>query len=240
MRFPRYDGALPQAVLLNTSGGLTDGDELETEVEWRKDTGAVITTQAAERIYRSRRGDACIKTELVVGDDATALWMPQETILFDGARLRRNTSARLCASSRLLAVESLVFGRQAMGEVVRAGSIDDSWRLVIDDKLAFADCLRIGDEDSPFDTVLASTTGANGGVAMATMIYVAEDCDRYVGALRSAIAQSSIVGGVSNLGPLLHARVLASSAHALLNSVATLFTVLGEALHATLPRVWQI
>ncbi len=240
VRFPRHDGARPQAVLLNTSGGLTDGDELVTEIEWGIGTGAVITSQAAERIYRSRGGDACIRTELVVARDATALWVPQETILFDGARLQRKTLAKLTGSSRLLAIESLVFGRTAMGEVVRTGSIDDGWRVQIDGKLEFADRLRINSDNAPFDVVLSSSAGANGHVAMATIVFVDRDCGRHVPALRSAMSQCRIVGGVSNLGPLLHLRLLAATGHALRDGLVSVFDVLVRELDETLPRVWQI
>ena len=73
MRFPRHDGAHLEAVALNTAGGLTDGAELVTSVEWRKHTRAVVTSQAAERIYRSRDGNARIETTLTVDKDQQSL-----------------------------------------------------------------------------------------------------------------------------------------------------------------------
>jgi len=240
VRFPRHDGAHLQAVLLNTAGGLTDGDELVTSIEWREHTRAVVTSQAAERIYRSRGADARIETTLTVGDQATALWLPQETILFDGARLDRSTSVGLGESSRLIAIESLVFGRHAMRETVRAGSITDAWRIELGDKLIFADRLRISDDDAPLDSTLAELACANGHAAMATMIYAASDCEDYVDGVRSAIAEKRIVGGVSCLGPLVNVRLLAASGRALRENIVTVFAVLTANTPQTLPRVWQI
>ncbi len=240
VRFPRHDGAHLQAVLLNTAGGLTDGDELVTSVEWREHTRAVVTSQAAERIYRSRGGDARIETALTVGKEATALWLPQETILFDGARLDRSTSISLCESSRLIVIESLVFGRHAMRETVRAGSITEAWRIELDGKLVFADRLRISDDDAPLDSTLSDIACANGHAALATMIYAASDCGDYVDGVRSAIAGQRIAGGVSCLGPLLNIRLLAPSGQALREGIVTLFAALTGDTPQTLPRVWQI
>ena len=227
-------------MLLNTAGGLTDGDEIFTSVEWRTRAHAVVTSQAAERIYRSRGGDARIETALSVGEAATALWLPQETILFDGARLQRNTSVALRGSSSFLAVESLVFGRRAMRETVRAGSIVDDWRIELDGKLVFADRLRISDENAPLDSALAETACANGHAAIATMIYAASHCHRHVDALRSAIAKKRIAGGISCLGPLLNIRLLAPTGQALREAIVSLFTTLTDDGPDTLPRVWQI
>ena len=226
--------------MLNTAGGLTDGDEIITSVEWRTRAHAVVTSQAAERIYRSRGGSARIETALSVGNGATALWLPQETILFDGARLERSTLVNLCESSRLLAVESLVFGRQAMRETVRAGSISDGWRIELDGKPIFLDRFRLSDEDAPLDSALAELASANGHAAMATMIYAAPDCEHYVDALRSAIGRKHLTGGVSHLGPLLNIRLLATSGQALRKGIGTLFAVLTGGRSEALPRVWQI
>ena len=80
-----------KAVLINTAGGLTGGDAVKINVDWHAETSAIVTTQACERIYKSTGTDACITSRLTVAERATAHWLPQETILFQGARLgRRN------------------------------------------------------------------------------------------------------------------------------------------------------
>ena len=101
-----------EAVLLNTSGGLTDGDTLSNEISWRAGTRATVTTQAAERIYRAATPDvARVATRIRIEDDCLACWLPQETIVFDGARLARTLEIDMQSSSRLVALESIVFGR---------------------------------------------------------------------------------------------------------------------------------
>lgn len=141
----RFPSAEPQqsteAILINTSGGLTDGDALSCHAAWNANTAALITTQAAERIYRSRGAQTTVLTQLNVGECANACWLPQETILFDGGRMDRNINIDMSPGARLFAAESVVFGRTAMGEVARSGRICDRWRVRIDGKLVFADGL---------------------------------------------------------------------------------------------------
>src|SRR4051812_17746226 len=106
----------PQAVLVTTTGGLTGGDRLRIDVAVDAGAAATVTTQAAEKLYRSIDGDAEIDISISVQRGGWAEWLMQETILFDGARLRRRTELDVATGARLLAVESLVFGRSAMGE----------------------------------------------------------------------------------------------------------------------------
>ena len=86
---PRTHGAAPEIVFLNTAGGVTGGDrfDLHLSVEGGAATG---TTQTAERAYRSADGPAKLAVTLSV-KDAVLAWLPQETILYDGAALARDT-----------------------------------------------------------------------------------------------------------------------------------------------------
>ncbi len=92
-RFPKpAAGAPPEAVLLNTAGGLTGGDRMDLEVTLGAGAEATLTTAAAEKIYRARDGEASeIGVQLALGAGARLAWLPQATILFDGSRLDRRT-----------------------------------------------------------------------------------------------------------------------------------------------------
>ncbi len=127
--FPDVDPAEPlQAVLLTTTGGLTGGDRTSVEFAVAARARATLTTQAAEKLYRALPGSAPVycSVSLVAGENAWAEWLAQETILFNGAALRRSFSADLAPGSRMLAVEGFVFGRQAMGEELSVGMLHDS------------------------------------------------------------------------------------------------------------------
>jgi urease accessory protein len=246
-RFPGPNARpIPEAVLINTSGGLTDGDELSTAVDWQAGTAALITTQAAESIYKSRASAAIVRTKMTVGEGATACWLPRETILFDGGRLDRATDVELSSGSRLLAAEVVVFGRTAMGEALRSGGLSERWRIRLNGRLIFADTVQI-DDTSHGDpaTRLARPCIADGAACMATLVYVGEDCHRYLDAVRHALHGSDVTAGASDLGPLIVARLLAKNGQGARAAVARVFESLrarddaAETGHPfALPRVW--
>ena len=249
-RLPRPEpGAAREAVLVNTAGGLTDGDRLTTEVTWSAASTAMVSSQAAERIYRCRAGAARVSATLRADDDALAIWLPQETILFDGGRLLRRTEVDLSPRARMLACESLVFGRHAMGESVRAGAVCDAWRVRCGGRLVFADTLRL---DGDIAENLQRPAVAAGAGALASVIYAGQRGDRLVDALRRACgagdgaragSRGSSWVSCSDLNPVVLVRILAADGQALRRR---LVAVLSRAIEwiaegsprLRLPRVW--
>ena len=245
-RLPRPEpGAACEAVLVNTAGGLTDGDRLTTDVTWSAASTAMVSSQAAERIYRCRAGAARVSATLRADDDALAIWLPQETILFDDGRLRRRTEVDLSPRARMLACESLVFGRHAMGESVRAGAVFDAWRVRCGGRLVFADTLRL---DGDIAENLQRPAVAAGARAWASVIYAGQRGDGLVDALRRACgtgdgARGSSCVSCSDLNPVVLVRILAADGQALRRR---LVAVLSRAIEwiaegsprLRLPRVW--
>ena len=198
------------AVLINTSGGLTDGDELTQEFTWGDKTTARITAQAAERIYRSRLENAHIHTTLTIGELAHAQWLPQETILFNGGRLHRTNKIDMKKGSSLIATESLVFGRTAMDEEVVEGSIFESWRIRHDGALVFADGFHLHGD---IKEQLARPAIANGAKAIATLLYVGEnaaDFEKPMKEMCKTLSNEQSKASCSLLPKLLITRVLGS------------------------------
>jgi urease accessory protein len=141
--FPRpAEGAAFEGVVVTTSGGIVGGDRIAVDITAEDGSTATITTQAAEKIYRSAGPESHITVQITVGENATLEWMPQGTILFDGARLRRMTSINAMPGSRLLCGECIVFGRRARGEKFTTGFLHDGWRLTENDRLIWADALH--------------------------------------------------------------------------------------------------
>src|SRR3954447_23354805 len=98
-------GDLALGTLVTTSGGLVGGDRLDNALSVGPDAAAMVTTQAAEKVYRSNGPDVHVSTGLKVADGAWMEWLPQEAILFDGARLRRATSLDVAGKGRVMAGE---------------------------------------------------------------------------------------------------------------------------------------
>lgn len=195
-------GAWPEAVSLTTSGGLTGGDRVRVELEIDPGARATITTQAAEKLYRVLPGepDILLETRITIGAGGSAEWLAQEAIAFDATRLRRSISAELAGDARLLAVESLVLGRLAMGERFARGLIHDEWRVRRDGRLVWADALHVDTAELP---ALDDRFRFGGARAVATLLYAGPDAARYLDLARSLLPTSA---GATSFDGLLIAR----------------------------------
>ncbi|MEM7426361.1 MAG: urease accessory protein UreD [Pseudomonadota bacterium] len=232
VRRPRGE---PEAILINTAGGLTDGDRLDISCVWGEGTAASVATQTCERVYRSRSATASIETRLEVREGARAAWLPQETILFDGGKLARHTRVDLHGNAKLLACEAMILGRPAMGERVASGALSDFWTIRRDGTLIFADRFALNEDLSGQMDFLARGNGAR---AWATILLCALGLKNESEELAPVLADLETPAGVSNLGEVLLIRVLAESGYALRKSVTKILqTVPGS---PALPRVWCI
>ncbi len=232
IRLPRDPHAAGlEAVTINTSGGLTGGDRLAWTAEAEAGARLTLTTQACEKIYRASSGRAEVRVALSAGPGAQIEWLPQETILFDRGALDRQLDVDLAPGARLLAVEAVVLGRTAMGERVRQGALRDSWRVRREGRLLFADELRLEGELERLGANRATLAGAR---AFATVLWVADEAERALPAVRAALGAA---GGASAFDGKLVARVVAHDGLALRRALLPALEVLRG---APLPRVWRI
>lgn len=252
--FPTTEAGEPlQAVLLTTSGGLTGGDRTRVSVAVEPGARATITTQAAEKIYRALpgTGDAVVQVEMRVGDGAWAEWLAQETIVFEGSRLRRLFAADVAATGRLLAVESIVFGRTAMGECFNSGMLHDAWRIRRGGRLVWADALHL-DRASHVDDPLhmdrnikvlrALPFGFGSSVACSTILYAGADAPQQLVEARRLLSDCGLPCGATSLDGIMLVRIMADDASELRAAVMKLIAGIRQAaasLPAQLPRVWH-
>lgn len=237
--FPDVEPGEPlQAVSITTTGGLTGGDRILVELAVAADAAATLTTQAAERLYRALPGDADIRidTRVDIGARGWGEWLAQEAILYDGTRVRRHFEADVAPTGRLLAVESLVFGRTAMGETMRTGRIHDSWQIRRDGRLVWVDALRL---EGDIAARMAAPFGFGDACSSATILYVGADAAVYLDAARTLIGPTR--GGATSFDGLLIVRLLAADAaelrRAVMRIVAGLRALSGFA--AAMPNVWH-
>jgi urease accessory protein len=147
LAFPKIDDAQHREVVaINCSGGIAGGDRLQIEIVAQRGSSVAITTQAAEKVYRALDWPAQITTRLEVHENARLTWLPQETIVFDKARIKRRMDVALCSGAEIAALEWLVLGRVESGERVRSGYVMDSWRVSLDGRLIWADGVLLSDE----------------------------------------------------------------------------------------------
>ncbi len=228
----RFPGPLADdltAVIVNTAGGIAGGDRFSLDVNVGEDARLAVTTAAAEKVYRSLGPDADISVHLTVGANAGLLWLPQETIVFDQARLARAIDVDIADSASLVLVEILVFGRAAMGETLRQGAVFDRWRVRRGGRLVFAESLRL---DGAIAEQLAAPTCAAGGAAVATLL--AMPCDEAkLAAVRECTAWNG-EAAISGWNGLAVGRFVAKDGAPLRHDVVTMLGALG----VSLPRSW--
>ncbi|MPY70250.1 MAG: urease accessory protein UreD [Alphaproteobacteria bacterium] len=241
--FPNVQaGEPPLGVIVTTSGGVVGGDSLTYSIHAGRRTNCTVTTQAAEKIYRSDGAASTIDVRLRAGADAACEWVPQETILFDRARLRRATTVDLGPRARLIAGEMVVFGRAAHGERVLDGLLHDSWRVRRSGRLVWADALAL---DGDIGEIMGHPASFGGAAAVATMIYCGEDAPARVYAVRAALSAvaSGCRAGASCIGDVLVTRLLGADIVAVREAFAGLWARLrSEAMGRAprTPRLWNM
>jgi urease accessory protein len=233
-RFPRPTG-WAEAVMLNSSGGVAAGDALSLGLLVGAGARASFSAQAAERFYRARAADgpATVDARLSVAEGAAAEWLPQESILFDGCALSRRLEVDLAADAWFLGVETLVFGRALMGEVVRTARLRDTIRVRRAGRLVLHDAVRIEGEVAP---LLARRAAGGGAIAMGTLIHVGPDAPGRLDALRGAWAGMP-EAAASAWDGMLVGRVVAPHGAALRAILVAGLAVLRDG--RPLPRVWN-
>jgi len=254
VRFPRqFDTDVPEAVLLNTAGGITGGDRFAVACDVGSGAALTVTSQAAEKVYRSPGGAGRISAALRLHARARLDWLPQETILFDRGRLERRMDVEMAADASLVLCEAVVLGRAAHGETVVGGLFKDTWRIRRDGRLVYADALKLdwrafGARDAHGgDVATIGRPGAKaqalrgeatlaGARAFASLLVVATDSADRLEPARAAFAGVDAVGGASSWDGLLSIRLVAADAGSLRAALLVLLAAVG----VRIPRAWTI
>lgn len=236
IRLPHTHSPALEAVLINTAGGLTGGDHMQWSAEVAAQGRLVLTTQACERIYRSLGGPATVATRLSVGRGAHLDWLPQETILFAASRLDRRIEIDLADGASLTAIEAILLGRDAMGEVALDARLRDNWRIRRNGRLIHAEATRLDGTSAERDglSLLA------GRRALATILHVspsADQCAATLTRLRTLLPRDARIAASAN-GERLVIRALAQTGLALRRLIIPILAELSSA--GSLPRLWQL
>ena len=231
VRCPGPASAELEAIIVNTAGGVAGGDRLKLDISVERGARLVVTTAAAEKVYRTLEPAAAIEVKLCLGAGARLAWLPQETILFDRARLRRAIDIDLAADAQLLLAEAIVFGRSGMGETVKEGFLFDRWRLRRDGRLMHAEAMRL---DGAVSAKLAQGAVAKGGTAVATVL-VAPGEQATADNVRALGDQLRGEVGASAWNGLAVVRLCAADGQTLRHD---LIAVLGALRGMALPRLW--
>lgn len=233
IRMPEsYDGRM-EAVLINTSGGLTGGDRMSWQVDAGAGTNITVTTQACERIYKSAGGHAEVNTRLSVGTNAILHWLPQETILFNEGALKRSLDVDLHDTAEFIGLEAVLLGRKAMGEIVRSGLFRDRWRIRCNGALIHAEDICLSGD---IEALTAKSPVLAGNQAFATILYCGTHAEALLPRIRALLGDA--MAGASHFNGRLIIRLVASEGYELRKILIPVISLLRNGNSA--PKVWNL
>ena len=222
-----------EGVLINSGGGIAGGDKCSYDFDVGPKAQVTFTTQSAEKIYRAQSNAAEIDVALRIGAQASVEWLPQETILFGGARLNRRLDMDLEETSSLTMLESVIYGRMAMGETEVTGAFRDRWRIRRGRRLLFAEDMRL---DGDMTAALDRTAVGDGARANATFLHVAPDAEARLDEIRASLADAPCEWGASAWNGMALVRILSPSPEKMRAAIVAL---LQSFRGRDAPRVWQ-
>ena len=237
LRFPRTAIGC-EAVLVNTGGGMAGGDRAKLDLALEAGAEVLFTTQSAEKVYRSDGGTTMVEAEVALEAGARLEWLPQETILFEGARFARRLSFDLAEDASLLLVEAATFGRIAMGERAVDASLRDSWRVRRGGRLAFAEALRLDRAGATLDRPAVG----RGARAIATILLAGPGAAARLDEIRAALdevrerGEAPLDAGASAFDGLVLGRLASPSPSRLRGALAAVMMALRG---RSAPRVWS-
>jgi urease accessory protein len=231
VRFPGARAMELEAVIVNTAGGMAGGDRYNLDMTVEPKARLLVSTAAAEKVYRTIEPATTIDVKLAIGAGGRLAWLPQETILFDRSRLRRSIEIDLAEDAQLLLVEAVVFGRTGMGEEVDDCSLHDRWRLRRDGRLIHAEGMRL---DGAAAAKLKEAAVGRGGVAIATVLIMPAD-EATAASVRALEENFRGEVGVSAWNGLAVVRFCAADGAALRHDLVAVLSVLRG---GRLPQCW--
>ena len=233
-RFPdRYD-RVSEAHLLNTGGGIAGGDRIAFTARCGEGAHAIVTSVAAERLYRAAHTPSRIAVDLHVAPRASLVWMPQETLLYDGARLVRRIAVDVADDAAVTLIDIVVFGRRGSGETLTSGALDDRWSIRRNGRLVHAEAVQLG---GAIDAVLSRSAVASGAHVIGMLVHVSPDAEEHRDAVRSALTErTGVTAAVSAWGGKLVVRAIGTRSDRLR---ATLGEALARLTNHPQSRVWN-
>jgi urease accessory protein len=227
------EGNVCHVYLLHPPGGIVGGDELSISITADADSHALITTPAAGKFYRSEGLWANQTVNLTAADNAILEWLPQETIIYEGAHLKSTISIDLAPSARFIGWEILSLGRPASGEGFDYGAVDLHWKIHCEQRPLFLERLRLDAQ------AFAARWGLQGISACGT--FFAKPASREcLTAIQAMIAETPY-RGVTLIDDILVCRALDSRTDRLRDFFEQVWACVRPEIaqrHVTIPRIW--
>lgn len=234
--YPEGD-AVCHTLLLHPPGGIAGGDALQADIAAAAGAHALITTPGATKWYRSAGPAAQSGLSLHIGAGACVEWLPQEAIVFDGARAHIASRIEIDAGAHFIGLDLYCLGRTASGERFSRGELKLDTRVVRAGKTLWLEQARL-DGDSP---LLQSAAGLAGAPVFGTLLCAGFDADDALLAACRALPCARGEGGVTRLPGLLVARYRGACSQSARAWFVHLWSLVRPAMTgraAQPPRIW--
>lgn len=235
--YPEGDSVC-HTIIVHPPAGLVGGDELEIACVAGADSHVLLTTPGAGKWYRSAGPWARQRMDFKIGTGACVEWLPQESIVFDGALVDTGLQIDMTENATYLGWEILCLGRTGSGERFNAGHC----RLQTDIRRGGKRLWFERGNIRPGNRSACSPAGLDGHSVCGTLIASGNGLDDDL--LRRCREKSPREGNVGITRPggsLLVARYLGDSSEAARHFFESLRSELRPALTgmpATTPRIW--
>jgi len=231
--------AVCHAIVLHPPAGIVGGDSLEIAVGLAAGAHALLTTPGAGKWYRSGGPSASLAQTIAVADGAVCEWLPQETLLFDGARGGQTTEIGLAGDARFIGTELLCFGRTASGERFGCGDFAMRTRIRRNGQTLWLERGRVTGNS----LLLDSPVGLADQPVVGTMWVAGARVDEGLRDACRVVMPEVGTGGVTLLpGGVLLARWLGPACEPGREWFARLWAVVRPVLggrEAVIPRIWN-
>ena len=236
------DKGVCQAIVLHPPSGIAGGDHLSIDISVAADAHAQLTTPGAGKWYRSWDPEATQRLALQAAAGATLEWLPQETIVFDGARARMETRVTLETGSRFIGWEVLCLGRAAAGERFSRGRVDLITRIERDGQPIWIERGSFSGSDPMLDSPAGWAGHTVCGTLLCSFPELPQQAPALLEALRAIAPADAALHSITALPGLLVARYLGDNSEAARLWFAELWKTLRPACcrrPAVIPRIWN-
>jgi len=233
--------AVCQTIVLHPPSGIAGGDQLRISATVGAAAHAQLTTPGAGKWYRSAGAEASQTLDFSVAENAALEWLPQETIVFDGARCRMDTRIALADRSRYLGWEILCLGRRAAGETFAHGHLNLHTRIERLGNVVWLERGHLSGNDPLLDSISA-WAGASVCATLQATVPAGFEVAPLLEACRSVAPADQALHGITALRGLLVARYLGHSSEAARLWFVSLWQLLRPALlgrPAVPARIWN-
>lgn len=235
--YPEDDGTA-HIYLLHPPGGVAGGDQLEIRCHLDEGAQTLLTTPGATKFYRSDQGRSTQHVKVDVGMGGVCEYLPQETILFDGADASIITDVCLASDSVYMGWEFVSFGRPAAKERFLSGSARQRIRITREGQPIWIEQFNLSGPTRP---ALGLPYAFAGQPIVGTMVYAGPIVENLDERLRDLVGDAIRVFSVTALERVLVCRYLGSRMSEGKELFALAWDVIREATigkRAHFPRIW--